>query len=173
MIVYVRVVFCSDGKIFTVDAKVKRRNDNRLSITPMTSLGRSFRSAILGFVFSKDDVMPPRFHKNIETITMDAYLQIHKTALKSWPETLVFGRLYTFQQDSTPAHTSHLYRTGFPINVNATRSKEFWPFNSPELSSLDYYVSAVIKRVFRHPNVEILQVSNEAIFVVLHVLKRL
>jgi len=46
-------------------------------------------------------------------------------------------------------------------------SKEFWPPNSPDLNSLDYYVRSVVERVTnksRHPNVTSLRITIEAAF---------
>ena len=72
------------------------------------------------------------------------------------------GRRYIFQQDGAPAHTSHLVQNWLSDNVDAFWSKEFWPPNSPDLNSLDYYFWGVVEwqtNKSRHPNVASLQAS--------------
>lgn len=167
-----RLRFFSDEKIFTVDAKVNRRNDRWLAHDPedVPVVARTKFPAsvhVLSVVSSEGDVMPPHFFKKGETITMDVYLQILRTVVKPWMETVASGRPYIFQQDGAPAHTSHLVQNWLSDNVDAFWSKEFWPPNSPDLNPLDYYVWGVIERVSnksRHPNVATLQASIEAAF---------
>ena len=120
---------------------------------------------VLSVVSSEGDVMPPHFFKKGETITMDVYLQILRTVVKPWMETVASGRPYIFQQDGAPAHTSHLVQNWLSDNVDAFWSKECWPPSSPDLNPLDYYVWGVIERVSnksRHPNVATLQANIEA-----------
>ncbi|KYN38469.1 hypothetical protein ALC56_07146, partial [Trachymyrmex septentrionalis] len=78
------------------------------------------------------------------------------------------GRPYVFQQDGASTYTSHLIQNWLSDNVDMFWSKEFWPPNSPDLNSLNYYVRSVIERVSnksRHPNVTSLRTAIEAVFV--------
>ncbi|CAK9827593.1 Transposable element Tcb1 transposase [Anthophora retusa] len=167
-----RLRFFSDEKIFTVDAKVNRRNDRWLAHDPadVPVVARTKFPAsvhVLSVVSSEGDVMPPHFFKKGETINKEVYLRILSTTVKPWMETIASGRSYIFQQDGAPAHTSHLIQNWLSDNVDMFWSKDFWPANSPDLNPLDYYVWSVIKRVSnksRHPNVASLQAAIEAAF---------
>ncbi|XP_076226776.1 uncharacterized protein LOC143174895 [Nomia melanderi] len=91
-----------------------------------------------------------------ETVTKEVYLEILKTVVKPWMETMASGRPYLFQQDGALAHTSHLVKNWLSDNVDMFWSKDFWPPNSPDLNPLDYYVWGVIERhgnKCRHSNV--------------------
>lgn len=57
--------------------------------------------------------------------------------------------------------------TGCPIAWTSFWSKEFWPPNSPDLNTLDYYVRSVAQRfanTTRHPNVISLRSAIKAAF---------
>ena len=155
-----RLKFFSDEKIFTVDAKVNRRNDRWLAhdsedvpVVARTKFPASVH--VLGVVSSDGDIMPPHFFKKDENITKEVYVQVLSTVVKPWMETIASGRSYVFQQDGAPAHTSHLVQNWLSDNVDMFWSKEFWPPNSPDLNPLDYYVWSVVERASnksRHPN---------------------
>ena len=167
-----RIRFFSDEKIFTVDAKINRRNDRWLAHDPenVPVVGRTKFPAsiqVLSVVSSEGDVMPPHFFNKGETITKEVYLRVLTTVVKPWIDTVTSGRPYVFQQDGAPAHTSHLVQNWLSDNVDMFWSKEFWPPNSPDLNPLDYYVWSVIERVTnksKHLNVASLQAAIEAAF---------
>jgi len=167
-----RVRFFSDEKIFTVDAKVNRRNDRWLAHDPedVPIVARTKFPAsvhVLGVVSSEGDVMPPHFFEKGQTVTKEVYLRVLTNVVKPWMVTVVSGRQYVFQQDGAPAHTSHLVQNWLSDNVDMFWSKEFWPPNSPDLNPLDYYVWSVVERVTnktRHPNVASLRTAIEAAF---------
>jgi len=168
-----RIKFFSDEKIFTVDAKVNRRNDRWLAHDPedVPVVARTKFPAsvhVLSVVSSEDDIMPPHFFKKRETITKEVYVEILRTTVKSWMEDVAAGRPYIFQQDGAPAHTSHLVQNWLSDNIDMFWSKDFWPPNSPDLNPLDYYVWGVVERdsnKARHPNVASLQAAIEAAFI--------
>ena len=55
-------------------------------------------------------------------------------------------KLYIFQEDGAPAHTSHLVQNWLSDNIQKFWSKELSPPNSPDLNPMDYYVWGVLKR---------------------------
>ena len=167
-----RIRFFSDEKIFTVDAKVNLRNDRLLAHNPedVPVVGKTKFPAsvhVLSVVSSEGDVMPPHFFQNGERVTKEVYLEVLKTVIKPWMQTMVSGRPYSFQQDGAPAHTSHLVQNWLSDNVNMIWSKDFWPPNCPDLNPLDYYVWGVIERhtnKCRHPKVNSLRTAIESEF---------
>ncbi|XP_032687204.1 uncharacterized protein LOC116851661 [Odontomachus brunneus] len=167
-----RIRFFSDEKIFSVDAKVNRRNDRWLARDPedVPIIARTkfpVSVHVLGVVSSEGHVMPPHFFQKKETVTKEVYLHVLTKIVKPWIETVAAGKPYVFQQDGAPAHTSHLVQNWLSDKMDMFWSKEFWPPNSPDLNPLDYYVWSVIERVTnksRHPNVTSLQTSIGAAF---------
>lgn len=167
-----RIRFFSDEKIFTVDAKVNRRNDRWLAYDPeeVPIVARTKSPAnvhVLCVVSSEGDVMPPHFFEKGQNVTKEVYLGVLQTAIKPWIVAVASGRPYVFQQDGAPAHTSHLVQNWLSDNVDMFWSKEFWPPNSPDLNPMDYYVWSVVERVAnktRHPNVTSLRAAIEAAF---------
>jgi len=167
-----RLRFFSDEKIFTVDAKINRRNDRWLAHDPedVPIVSRTKFPAnvhVLSVVSSEGDVMPPHFFNKGENVTKEVYLRVLTNVVKPWMETVSSGKPYVFQQDGAPAHTSHLVQNWLSDNVDMFWSKEFWPPDSPDLNPLDFYVWSVVERVTnksRHPNVASLRVAIEATF---------
>ncbi|EFN62830.1 hypothetical protein EAG_00300, partial [Camponotus floridanus] len=99
-----RIRFFSDEKIFTVDAKINRRNDRWLAHDPedVPVIARTKCPAnvhVLGVVSSEGDVMPPHFFKNKETVTKEVYVNVLASVVKPWMETVASGKPYVFQQD--------------------------------------------------------------------------
>ncbi|CAK9829643.1 Transposable element Tcb1 transposase [Anthophora retusa] len=167
-----RLRFFSDEKIFTVDAKINRRNDRWLAHDPedIPIVSRTKFPAnvhVLSVVSSEGDVMPPHFFNKGENVTKEVYLNVLINVVKPWMEIVSSGKPYVFQQDGAPAHTSHLVQNWLSDNVDMFWSKEFWPPNSPDLNPLDFYVWSVIERVTnksRHPNLASLRAAIEAAF---------
>ncbi|QQP36610.1 Transposable element tcb1 transposase, partial [Caligus rogercresseyi] len=56
------------------------------------------------------------------------------------------GRPYVFQQDGTPAHTSHLVQNWLLDNLPMFWSKEMLPPSSPDCTPLNYYLWGVLER---------------------------
>jgi len=167
-----RITFFSDEKIFSVDAKVNRKNDHLFARDPedVSTARTKFPTSVhvLSVVSSEGHVMLPHFFQKEETVTEKIYLRILTRVVKPWIDTVAAGRPYVFQQDGTPAHTSHLVQNWLSDNMEMFWSKEFWPANSPDLNPMDYYVWGVVERVInklRHPNVTSLQTAIKAAFV--------
>lgn len=84
-----RIRFFSDEKIFTVDAKINRRNDRWLAHDPENVVSKIKFPAnvhVLGVVSSEGDVMPPHFFKKGETVTKEVYVHILTSVVKPWDE---------------------------------------------------------------------------------------
>lgn len=146
-----RLRFFSDEKIFTVDAKINRRNDRWLAHDPsdVPFVGKTkFPSKIhvLSVVSSEGDIMAPHFFQTGETITKEVYLHVLQTVVEPWMNSVSCGRPYVFQQDGAPAHTSHLVQGWLSEHVSMFWDKDMWPPNSPDLNPLDYYVWGVVER---------------------------
>ncbi|XP_076621600.1 LOW QUALITY PROTEIN: uncharacterized protein LOC143342004 [Colletes latitarsis] len=67
---------------------------------------------VLSVVSSEGDVMPPHFFQKGETVTKEVYLEVLKTVIKPWMETMASGRPYVFQQDGAPATRVILFKIG-------------------------------------------------------------
>lgn len=150
-----RIKFFSDEKIFTIDAKVNRKNDRWLAHDPsdVPVVGRTKFPAsvhVLSVVSSEGDIMPPYFFLKGQKITKEVYLSVLMSTLHPWITTVAAGRQYIFQQDGAPAHTSNLVQNWISANFDMFWSKEMWPPNSPDLNPLDYFVWGVIERVANH-----------------------
>ncbi|KYM94327.1 hypothetical protein ALC62_15046, partial [Cyphomyrmex costatus] len=136
-----RIRSFSNENIFTVDAKINRRNDRWLAYYPedvpvVARTKFAVNVHVLGVVSSEGDVMPPHFFKKGET--KEVYI-----------------------------HTSHLIQNWLSNNVDMFWFKEFWPPNSPDLNPLNYYVWSVVERVTnksRHSNVTSLRTAIKAAF---------
>ncbi|XP_072764892.1 uncharacterized protein [Anoplolepis gracilipes] len=118
-----RIKFFSDEKIFSVDAKVNRRNDRWLAHDPdeVPVIARTKFPAsvhVLGVVSNEGHIMPPHFFKKHETVTKEVYLHVLTNVVKPWIDTVVPARPYVFQQDGAPAHTSHLIQNWLSDNVD-------------------------------------------------------
>ncbi|CAK9808822.1 hypothetical protein ANTQUA_LOCUS5758 [Anthophora quadrimaculata] len=140
-----RLRFVSDEKIFTVDAKINRRNDRWLANDPedIPIVSRTKFPAhvhVLSVVSSEGDVMPPHFFNKGENVTKEVYLHVLINVVKPWMEIVSSGKPYVFQQDGAPAYTSHFVQNWLSDNVDMFWSKEFWTPNSPDLNPLDFYV---------------------------------
>lgn len=146
-----RIRFFSDEKIFTIDAKVNRRNDRWIARDPedVPVVGRTKFPAslhVLLVISSEGDVMPPHFFEKGQTITKEVYQNVLANVVKPWMEQVAVGRPYIFQQDGAPAHTSHFVQNWLADNLEMFWSKEFWPPSSPDLNPLDYYAWGVLQR---------------------------
>ncbi len=146
-----RVRFFSDEKIFCIDQKVNRRNDRWLAKDPedVPVVGRRKYPAsahVLLVVSSKGDVMPLHFFEKGEKVNKEVYLNVLQTVVKPWMDETAGETPYVFQQDGTPAHTSHLVQNWLSDNLDLFWTKHFWPPNSPDLNPLDYYVWGVLER---------------------------
>lgn len=146
-----RLRFFSDEKIFTVDAKVNRRNDRWIALDPseVPVVGKTKNPAsvhVLLVVSSDGHVMPPFFFKKGESVTKEVYLDALVRHVKPWMTATAAGRSYVFQQDGAPAHTSHLVQNWVSDELDMAWTKEFWPPSSPDLNPLDYYVWGVLER---------------------------
>lgn len=62
--------------------------------------------------------MSSYFSQKDETVTKEVYLEVLRTAVKPWMETVAPGKSYIFQQDDAPAHTSYLVQNWLFDNVD-------------------------------------------------------
>jgi len=74
---------------------------------------------------SEGNVMPPHFFKNKKTVIKEVYVNVLASVVKPWMEIVASGRPYVFQQDSAPAHTSHLVQNWLSDNIDMFWSKKF------------------------------------------------
>ena len=143
--------FFSDEKIFSVDAKINRRNDRWLAsdAEDVPIICRSKHPAsihVLLAVSSDGDVMEPHFFQHGQTITKEVYLAVLKDVVKPWVVQVADGRPYVFQQDGAPAHNSRIVQTWCEDEFHAFWSKELWPPSSPDINPLDYHCWGVVER---------------------------
>ncbi|QQP52972.1 Uncharacterized protein FKW44_005285 [Caligus rogercresseyi] len=61
----------------------------------------------LGVISSNGSVMPPHFFGLKEKVNTEFYLNVLKTVVVPWMDSVASGTLYTFQQDSAPAHKAN------------------------------------------------------------------
>lgn len=103
-----RIRFSFDEKIFTVDAKVNRRNDRWLAHNPedvpvMDKTKFPANIHVLSVVSSESNVMSPHFFQKGETVTKEVYLKVLRIVIKPWMETVASGRPYF----NKTTHRSH------------------------------------------------------------------
>ena len=145
------VWFFSDEKNFDQDQKVNRRNDRWLcedsSEVPIVMLNKFPASVmVLGVVSSEGHVMPPHFFAKGLKVNSAVYIEVLKTVVKPWIDSVRNGRLYVFQQDSAPSHKARLTQEWMAENFNDHVTPDTWPPNSPDLNPLDYYVWGVVEK---------------------------
>jgi len=76
-----RIRFFSDEKIFSVGAKINRKNDRWFAYNPedapiVAKTKFPVNVHVLGVVSSEGDVMSPYFFKEGETVTKEVYLRV-------------------------------------------------------------------------------------------------
>lgn len=57
-----------------------------------------------------------------------------------WMNEVAEGKLYTFQQDSAPAHKAKIVQDFLRQNTPDFWTPDFWPANSPDLNPCDFYL---------------------------------
>ncbi|XP_076634304.1 LOW QUALITY PROTEIN: uncharacterized protein LOC143348207 [Colletes latitarsis] len=67
---------------------------------------------VLSVVSSEGDAMPPHFFQKGERVTKEVYLEVLKTVIKPWMETMASRRSHLFQQDGAPATRVILFKIG-------------------------------------------------------------
>lgn len=143
--------FFSDEKNFDQDQKVNRRNDRWMCKDPSEVpriMQNKFPASVmvLGVVSSEGHVMPPHFFPQGLRVNSAAYIEVLKTVVKPWIDSVRNGRLYVFQQDSAPSHKARLTQEWMAENFHDHVTPDTWPPNSPDLNPLDYYVWGVIEK---------------------------
>ena len=77
-------------------------------------------------------------------------------------EKISAGRSYVLQQDSAPAYTNHSVQNWLSDSFDMFWSEEFWPHNSLDLNSSNYYIWSVVERASNkssHSNVNSLKAT--------------
>ena len=150
--------FFSDEKNFDQDQKVNRRNDRWLCSDP-SEVPRVMHTKfpatvmVLGVVSNEGHVMPPHFFPQGLRVNSTAYIEVLKTVVKPWIDTVCNGRPYVFQQDSAPSHKAQTTQEWMADNFHDHITPNIWPPSSPDLNPLDYYVWSIVeKEVNEHPH---------------------
>ncbi|KAL1110394.1 hypothetical protein AAG570_007925 [Ranatra chinensis] len=119
---------------------------------------------VFGCVSSEGDVMPPHFFQEGLRLTSDGYVELLNTVVKPWIRRVADGRLYVWQQDSAPCHTSGKSQKWLSENVYDFTSSNVWPPNSPDLNPMGYFVwGAVEKDTSRTPSNTKAMITNEKV----------
>ncbi|QQP50691.1 Transposable element tcb2 transposase [Caligus rogercresseyi] len=94
---------------------------------------------VLGVICSNGSVMPPHFFGPKEKVTRrftSMSLRLLFPWMDSWPPGPC--TVYTFQQDSAPAHKAKLVQSWLKKNVPNFWDFITWAHNSPDLNPCDY-----------------------------------
>ncbi|QQP53454.1 Transposable element tcb2 transposase, partial [Caligus rogercresseyi] len=122
--------FFSEEKVFTVDRNSNRRNGRWICRDPK-DVPMVFRTKnpasimVLGVICSNGSVMPPHFFCPKEKVNTEVYLNVLKTVVVPWMDSVASGTTYTFQQDSAPVHKAKLEQFWLKKTV-----PNFWDFNN-------------------------------------------
>ncbi|QQP48568.1 Transposable element tcb2 transposase [Caligus rogercresseyi] len=133
--------FFSDEKVFSEDRSSNRWNDRWIcrdpKDVPLVFRIQSLASImVLGVICSNGSVMPPHFFGPKEKVNSEAYLNVLKTVVVPWMNSVASGTPYTFQQDSAPAHKTKLVQSWLKKNVFQLHLAP----NSPDLNPCFYYL---------------------------------
>ena len=79
-------------------------------------------------------------------MSAEANDEVLETVVKPWIEGVSQWRPDVFQKDSAPTQTPHVTQQWLSDNFHDQVVPNMWPFNSPDLNSLNYYVSGVINQ---------------------------
>jgi len=100
----------SDEKIFTVDAKINRKKDWWFAYNPEdvpVIVRTKFPANYIYVLVQREWHAKSNFFKKGETVyKRSVFARSDGDIVKPLMETVASGRLYVFQQDSAPAHTS-------------------------------------------------------------------
>ncbi len=144
------LIFFSDEKNFTQDQKVNARNHRWICSDPseVPIIGQTkfpVNVMVLGVVSNQGDVMPPHIFDVGLKVNAEVYVEVLETKVLPWMFEVAGGRLFTFQQDGAPAHTSARAQKWCAQNMPNFIEKDSWPPSSPDLNPLDYYVWSVLE----------------------------
>lgn len=94
---------------------------------------------VLGIISSDGDVLV-HFFKPKEKVTAEVYCEVLSSKVIPWMNEVANGRMYTFQQDSAPAHTAKRTLELLTSSVPHFWGPDMWPPNSPDLNPCDFYL---------------------------------
>jgi transposase len=135
----------SDEKIFTVDAKVNRRNDRFLaaSTAEVKGIFRTKHPAqimMFGAVASDGKKMAPYFFKAGERVGADRYYKVLRYHVLPWLKANYPEGNYVWTQDGAPCHTAKKVQQFCICNFADFWPADFWPPSSPDLNPLDFAI---------------------------------
>ena len=97
-------------------------------------------------ISSEGDVMSPDFFGKVLDMTKEVYHDVIKNVVKPWMVQEAARKLWLYQNDGTPGHTSNLVQAWCNESLDMVLSKEFWPPSSPDLNPCDCYHWGVLER---------------------------
>ena len=90
--------------------------------------------------------MPPHFFPEGLRLDTDGYIGVLRDVVKPWIDRVADGRLYVWQQDSAPCHTSRKTQAWLSENFVDHIGPDVWPPRSPDFSPLDFFVWGAVER---------------------------
>ena len=76
-------------------------------------------------ISSEGDVMSPDFFGKVLDMTKEVYLDVIKNVVKPWMVQAVARKLWLYQHDGIPAHTSNLVQAWCNGSLDMVLSKTF------------------------------------------------
>lgn len=152
----------TDEKLFKVEAEFNPQNHRVLASTSeqANNQGRMIKRAshpqqvmVFGAITS-DGKMPLIFVDPGVKINKEYYLEeTLKNHVLPWTKSHFGNQVWTFQQDSAPAHKAKIVHAWCTANFPRFITSSEWPASSPDLNPLDYSIWGVLQsKVQERPN---------------------
>ena len=140
-----RSILFSDEKLFTIEQAHNHQNDRIWSQQSpckkqkVVSRSQKPKSVMVWSGITHVGKTPLVFIDEGVKINQDIYQTMLENELLPWTQNH-FSNAWTFQQDSAPAHKSHLTQEWIRVNFPDFISWKEWPPYSPDLNPMDYSI---------------------------------
>lgn len=142
-------IIWTDEKIFTVEAVHNSHNDrilardiNSIPIEERTVFRRQKPASVMVWagVTSCGRKTPLIFIPEGVKVNQNVYLDMLRSQVKPWVESLEWPSSYVLQQDGAPSHTANRVQAWCKANFDGFWAKEMWPPSSPDLNVMDFSI---------------------------------
>ena len=102
---------------------------------------------VFGVVSSEGHIMPPHIFEVGLKVNTKVYLDVLKSVVTPWCNQMAGGRLWVWQQDSTPAHKSKETQAWLQKGCHDFVPFTHSPPSSPDLNPLDYFAWSYVENL--------------------------